>query len=47
MDANGKTVIKQNTTFKNIDVSQLENGLYFVKVLTNNVESISKLIIQH
>lgn len=34
-DINGKTVLNQNNNTNNINVSQLNNGIYFVKIITN------------
>ncbi len=41
----GQLVIQQNNSIK-IDVSNLENGLYFVKLKTETKNSVTKVIIQ-
>lgn len=47
LDANGKVVLIPDSDLNNIDISQVENGLYFVQFVSNNLKSVRKLIIQH
>ena len=47
LDANGKVVLVPEGNLNSIDISQLENGLYFVKFVSNDWKSVRKLIIQH
>jgi hypothetical protein len=48
----GKNVYSENTCnftgrfFKNIDVSILSQGIYFIKISTDTAISVSKIIIQ-
>ncbi|HXU27037.1 MAG TPA: T9SS type A sorting domain-containing protein, partial [Bacteroidia bacterium] len=47
-DVTGKMVLNRNITGKtNIDVSSLDNGIYFIQVKTNENISTQKIIVQH
>ncbi|MFT7592301.1 MAG: hypothetical protein ACI9UJ_002233 [bacterium] len=48
LDLNGqvaKTYQIQNTAKTNIDVSDIQNGVYYIKVSSENFESVKPLII--
>ncbi|MEL6557434.1 MAG: T9SS type A sorting domain-containing protein [Bacteroidota bacterium] len=47
LDTNGKVVLVPKDNLISIDISQLENGLYFVQFVSNDLKSVRKLIIQH
>lgn len=42
IDANGRVVMHQNNT--TIDISNLSNGIYLVRVITNNGTSVQKIV---
>jgi uncharacterized repeat protein (TIGR01451 family) len=45
-DLNGKIILKQQTGFKGqIDVSQMENGIYYLQIINDNTNSIQKVSI--
>ncbi len=50
-DINGRTITEQNYETANgtiaIPTSQLKNGVYFLKVSTNNFNSILKMVVMH
>ena len=48
-DINGRVILKQKVNYLSgsIDISGLENGLYFVKIANNHNSCLKKLIVQH
>jgi hypothetical protein len=47
-DVTGKMVLNQNINGKtNIDVSNIDNGMYFIQVKTNENISTQRIIVQH
>ena len=45
-DLNGKTVLKTSINTNKLDVTQIDSGVYFLKVSVNQKSTTSKLIIQ-
>ena len=46
-DVMGKEILTLNNVEQEIDLSNFQNGIYFVTILSGNVTAIQKLIIQH
>jgi hypothetical protein len=44
LDILGKSVLKINEGFKEINISQLENGMYFLKIATLNGDLVQKIL---
>jgi hypothetical protein len=51
VDIIGKIVVSEqlnaNTLTKQIDISKLQNGVYFVRLIIDNEQSVRKIILQH
>ena len=46
-DVMGKEILTLNNVEQEIDLSNFQNGIYFVTILSGNLTASQKLIIQH